>query len=113
MSHLAAPRRISTPTFLVALGIPALAALLGFGYLTFALVCWITGITLPPGWTSTIVIILFLGGVQLMVLGILGDYIGRIFDEVKNRPHYVPRATLGWLDDAERLQEPALHRRAG
>ena len=77
----------------------ALAAFLGFCYLVYALICWTIGITLPQGWTSTIVIILFLGGVQLMVLGILGDYIGRIFDEVKNRPHYVQRTTLGWLEE--------------
>ena len=92
----------------------AMAALLGFCYLAYALVCWIIGSTLPPGWTSTIVTILFLGGVQLMVLGILGDYIGRIFDEVKNRPHYVHRAKVGWLAnephnksaDAENLRHP-------
>jgi polyisoprenyl-phosphate glycosyltransferase len=47
----------------------------------------------PPaytrGWASTIVTVLFLGGVQLMSLGILGEYIGRIYDEVKGRPLYL------------------------
>ncbi len=78
----------------------ALSAMLGFFYMLYALVCRIAGIQLPAGWTSTIIVVLFLGGIQLMVLGILGNYIGRIFDEVKNRPHYVANRTGGWLTDA-------------
>jgi len=42
-----------------------------------------------PGWASTIVVVLFLGGVQLMSLGILGEYLGRVYDEVKGRPLYL------------------------
>jgi dolichol-phosphate mannosyltransferase len=43
------------------------------------------------GYTSTIVSVLFIGGVQLMGIGILGEYIGRIYDEVKKRPLYIIR----------------------
>lgn len=41
------------------------------------------------GWTSVIVLLLLIGGVQLVSLGVIGQYIGRIFDEVKERPLYV------------------------
>jgi dolichol-phosphate mannosyltransferase len=51
------------------------------------------------GWTSTVVIVLFLGGIQLLSLGIIGEYIGRIFDEVKERPQYVVGESMGFGSD--------------
>lgn len=45
------------------------------------------------GWASTVVIMLFLGGVQLLTIGIIGEYLSRIYDEVKQRPLYVVRDT--------------------
>ncbi|HVS15680.1 MAG TPA: glycosyltransferase family 2 protein [Thermoanaerobaculia bacterium] len=47
------------------------------------------GIPVIDGYTSTIVSVLFLGGVQLMGLGILGEYLGRVYDEVKRRPLFL------------------------
>jgi len=52
------------------------------------------------GWASTVVIILFLGGVQLLTLGIVGEYISRIYDEVKQRPLFI-------VEDLTNLGGPA------
>jgi dolichol-phosphate mannosyltransferase len=83
-----------------------LASLLGFvtSILAFAfglyevLLRLFTGYNLP-GYTSTIFAILFLGGVQLIGIGILGEYVGRIYDEIKGRPLYL-------IADVERAGEP-------
>jgi dolichol-phosphate mannosyltransferase len=50
------------------------------------------GMPVVTGYTSTIVAILFLGGVQLVSVGILGEYLGRVYDEVKRRPLFFVRA---------------------
>jgi polyisoprenyl-phosphate glycosyltransferase len=72
-----------------------LASLFGLSFSLLGLigVCWSIGAWLAgaalPGWTSVMVVVLVLGGVQLAVIGILGEYIGRIYMEVKRRPLYV------------------------
>jgi len=48
------------------------------------------------GWASTIVVVLFLGGVQLICIGVIGEFIGRIYDEVKQRPLYVVDRRTGF-----------------
>ena len=53
------------------------------------------GIPVVHGYTSTIVAILFLGGTQLVCVGLLGEYLGRVYDEVKRRPLFVIRAVHG------------------
>ncbi|MFO0996742.1 MAG: glycosyltransferase family 2 protein [Alphaproteobacteria bacterium] len=85
---------------------------LAFLYIVFRLLrTLIYGIDVP-GYESIIMTTLFLGGVQLLTLGILGDYIGRIFSEVKGRPLYVIRTTVG-LDEAPSTgREPAAADRA-
>lgn len=62
------------------------------------------------GWTSLVLTLLILGGVQLLSLGIVGEYLYRIYEEVKGRPLYVIRRRIGFADRAElrrALQESA------
>ena len=73
-----------------------IASMLGFFISTLSVLygLWLIGVYFrvghcPPGYTSLIVLMLFLGGLQLIVLGILGEYVGGIFDEVKRRPLYI------------------------
>jgi len=82
-----------------------LKLVLNFGFLIsglsflmgiIAVITKLSGQYTVSGWTSMTVLITFTGGVQLIVLGILGEYIGRIHDEVKNRPLYIVKAIKGF-----------------
>lgn len=57
------------------------------------------------GQASTLILVLFLGGIQLIFLGIIGEYLGRIYDEVRARPLYIVHHTLG-VQKPETAQEP-------
>ncbi|MAF94466.1 MAG: glycosyltransferase [Rhodospirillaceae bacterium] len=82
MSFSGAPLRLS-----VYVGFTA--ASLGFGYGLFLTIRWfLVGVDIP-GWTTTSALILFFSGTILLVLGIIGEYIAKIYDEIKGRPPYV------------------------
>ncbi len=65
-----------------------------FLYAVVVLILKILGYN-EPGYTSTILTVLFLGGVQLIGIGILGEYVGRIYDEIKARPLYLVAENVG------------------
>ena len=74
--------------------------------LSFAGVCWsvfenFTGKTVS-GWSSTVSIICFLGGIQLISLGVIGEYIGKIYLETKARPRYIISERVG-MEDKRKL----------
>jgi polyisoprenyl-phosphate glycosyltransferase len=62
--------------------------ILGFALLFFTLASWLAG-SVIPGWTSLASIVLILGSVQLLVLGVFGEYLGRMYMESKRRPLYL------------------------
>ena len=68
--------------------IGVLISIVGFIYMIYIIIKTIaTGIDVP-GYASTMVVILFLGGIQLIFLGVIGEYLGRAFNETKHRPLY-------------------------
>ena len=69
-------------------GLGCFVAVLSFVGILWALIAAATGHTVA-GWTSTTCIICFMGGIQLISLGVLGEYIGKIYMEVKARPRYI------------------------
>jgi glycosyltransferase involved in cell wall biosynthesis len=66
---------------------------LGIALLSFIGVIWSVIVALTgnsvPGWASTTCIVCFIGGIQLICLGVIGEYIGKIYMEVKQRPRYI------------------------
>lgn len=81
-SFTTAPLRIAT---IMGLAISAIA----FLYIFYLVVRPLFGVSTGAGYSSTLAVILFMGGVQMLFLGIIGEYVGRIFNETKNRPLYL------------------------
>lgn len=79
---------------LLGLAVTAVAAV----YIIYAL--WVKFFTeaTVPGWTSILISVLFLGGIQLITIGILGAYLGMVYEEVKGRPVYLIRQSVGFKD---------------
>lgn len=72
----------------LSIGLGVISILIGLVLAVYTLNSYLTG-SVVKGWTSMTMIIIFFGGVQLFVLGIIGEYIGNIFDEVKKRPEFI------------------------
>jgi dolichol-phosphate mannosyltransferase len=101
----------STAPLKVATWMGYAAALAAILYLISVFVQKLLGFTVD-GWATIMVAMLFLGSVQLICLGILGEYLGRIFNEVKPRPMYVIEETLAFNRDVAAEPIAVLERRA-
>jgi polyisoprenyl-phosphate glycosyltransferase len=78
----------STKPLRLAFWLGMIATICAFLFIVFAVYSYTIGKTFP-GWASIITCVLFMGGVQLIVIGIIGTYIGHLFNEVKRRPNYI------------------------
>ena len=94
LSFSSVPLRVSTS---IGLAVGFLCAV----YAVYALYVHLVEHMAIEGWTSLMVVVLFLGSVQLVAIGLLGEYIARIFDEVKGRPLYVVRERAGFEEPKE------------
>jgi dolichol-phosphate mannosyltransferase len=81
-------------SILALLSVPVVAYLKAKGLYMFA-----------QGLATTCILMLFLGGVQLMSMGVLGAYIGRIYDEAKRRPKFIVEESLGLSESVSRLNQ--------
>jgi glycosyltransferase involved in cell wall biosynthesis len=88
------------------LSVSALAVVYG----TYVIGLWFVDRSLVTGWASTIVIILFLSGINMLMTGLMGLYVGRIHAEVKRRPLYVVETRLGFDRAAAALRTPSERR---
>ena len=71
-----------------------LISLISFGFLLYVIIETIIGVDLVRGWPTIVVLICFFGGFQIMCIGIVGEYIGKIYDETKKRPRYIIENTI-------------------
>ena len=83
----------------VATVLGTITSISGFIYLLYIIIKTITVGPDAPGFATIVCLILFLGGIQLLTIGILGEYLGKTFVETKNRPVYVARKKLGLDED--------------
>jgi dolichol-phosphate mannosyltransferase len=85
----------------VVMAVGAALAVGAFGVGCWAIVMKLSGVPTVSGWTSVVVAVSFVGGVQLAVLGVIGEYIGRVYEEAKGRPLYIVERTEGLEIEAE------------
>jgi dolichol-phosphate mannosyltransferase len=81
-----------------------IAALSGLGMIA-VIIARLFGNQAFFGQATTLVMVLFLGGVQLISLGIIGEYLGRIYDEVRGRPLYVVNEAVGFEKKPEEVRD--------
>lgn len=90
----------STKPLQLSVGLGMISALIALAGIVYALFLRVFTSTWVEGWTALMIAVLFIGGVQLVCIGILGEYIGRIYNEIKDRPLYVVQEYVGFLENA-------------
>jgi dolichol-phosphate mannosyltransferase len=70
-----------------------------FLYLVYIVAIWLTVRGVVPGWASTVGLLSLLGGIQLLTLGVVGEYLGRLFLSSLNRPSFVIREQTGSVQE--------------
>ena len=83
-------------------------SLLSCAYALVAVASYFFTDYVPPGWASTTAAVTFVGGVQLLFLGLIAEYVGQIFDEVKQRPRYLVARSYGTMDEQPEIEHPVL-----
>ena len=86
----------STKPLQISIGLGMVSSFLSLLVIFYALFLRIFTNIWVEGWTALMIAVLFIGGIQLLCIGILGNYIGRIYDESKNRPLYLVRQYRGF-----------------
>ena len=86
----------STKPLQISIGLGMVSSFLSLLVICYALFLRIFTNIWVEGWTALMIAVLFIGGIQLLCIGILGNYIGRIYDESKNRPLYLVRQYRGF-----------------
>ena len=108
LSFSVLPLRLAALTGLVAIGF----ALAGIVMAVVVRLLGLYDLRLGRGWASLFVAVLFMGGVQLVSLGVMGEYLGRIYTEVKRRPLYAVQERLGFeVPRAEQLDSQTANER--
>lgn len=97
----------STRPLQLSIGLGMVAAVTAMVGILYALTLRIFTSIWVEGWTALMIAVLFLGGVQLICVGILGEYVGRIYNEVKRRPLYVVQEYVGFPADDPPSPPPA------
>lgn len=103
MMHLAVAGILSSSTKPLQLGIFVGLGFstLGFLFMAYSIAKYFVVQSVPSGFTTLVVLMLLMGGIQLIVLGIIGSYIGGIFMEVKGRPRYIVEEVIASKDKPE------------
>jgi dolichol-phosphate mannosyltransferase len=78
-------------------------ALSGFAFLLAVVYLGLKlgGVDFPIGNPTIVIVVSFFSGLQLLSLGVMGEYVGRSYEEIRNRPKYIVESRYGWEDEEE------------